>query len=88
MPNITLSLPKDIFDIVKKHSEIRWSEIARQAIEQYITRLKKIEIIEYQEKLETYDEMLKNSELTEEDVMSLDEKIKDGIYKKMKASLK
>jgi len=88
MPNITLSLPKEIFDVVKKHSEIRWSEIARQAFEQYISRLKKLELLEYQDKLKEYDEMLKNSELTEEEVMELDEKIKEGIYKKVKASQK
>jgi hypothetical protein len=88
MPNITLSLPKEIFEIIKKHSEIRWSEIARQAFEQYIDRLKKLELLEYQDKLKAYDEMLKNSELTEEDVMKLDEKIKEGIHKKVKASLK
>ena len=88
MPNITLSLPKEIFDVVKKHSEIRWSEIARQAFEQYISRLKKLELLEYQDKLKEYDEILKNSELTEEEVMELDEKIKEGIYKKVKASQK
>jgi hypothetical protein len=88
MPNITLSLPKNIFEIIKKHSEIRWSEIARQAFELYIARLKKIEMLEYQEKLKTYDEFLKNSELSEDDVMKLDEKIKDGINKKIQESLK
>ena len=88
MPNITLSLPKEMFEIVKKHSEIRWSEIARQAFEQYIARLKKMEMLEYQEKMQTYDEMLKDSELTENDVMQLDAKVKNGIHKRTKASLK
>ncbi len=47
-----------------------------------------MEMLEYQEKMQTYDEMLKDSELTENDVMQLDAKVKDGIHKRTKASLK
>ena len=69
MPNMTLSLPKDVYKIVKEHREIRWSEIARRAI------------AEYANKLALLDALTANSELTEEDVMKLDEKIKKGIFK-------
>ena len=69
MPNMTLSLPEDIYHIVKSHKEIRWSEIARKAI------------ADYAKKLVLMDAMLADSELTEEDVMKLDKKIKKGIHK-------
>lgn len=69
MPNITLSLPEDIYVIVKEHKEIRWSEIARRAIEDYA---KKIMLL---------DALTSESNLTEEDIREIDEKIKEGIYK-------
>ncbi len=68
MPNITLSLPEDIYSIMKQHGEIRWSEIARRAIS------------EYAKKLSLLDALTSESELTEEDIMDLDEKVKEGIY--------
>ena len=69
MPNMTLSLPEDIYKIVKTHKEIRWSEIARRAIEDYA---KKVTLL---------NAMTAQSELTEEDIMVLDEKIKSGLQK-------
>ena len=66
---MTLSLPEDIYHIVKSHKEIRWSEIARKAI------------ADYAKKLALMDAMLGDSELTEKDVMKLDKKLKKGIHK-------
>ena len=39
MPNITLSLPDDIHKKMKKYSEIKWSEVVRKAIVDYIRKL-------------------------------------------------
>ena len=69
MPNMTLALPEDIYQIVKSHKEIRWSEVARKAIE------------DYAKKLALLDALTTESELTEEDIMELDEKVKEGIYR-------
>jgi predicted CopG family antitoxin len=69
MPNMTLSLPEDVYRIVKMHNEIRWSEIARRAIEDYA---KKIELL---------NTMTAQSELDEEDIMALDRKVKSGVQK-------
>jgi len=33
MVNMTLSIPIQIHKIMKKHKEIKWTEVARQAIE-------------------------------------------------------
>jgi hypothetical protein len=72
MPNMTLSLPEDVYRIVKAHNEVRWSEIARRAIE------------EYAKKIVLLNAMTENSELTEEDIMTLDKKVKTGIQKHYK----
>ena len=69
MPNMTLALPEDVYQIVKSHNEIRWSEIARRAIS------------DYAKKLALLDTLTANSELTEADIMKLDKKIKKGIHK-------
>ncbi|WP_048146880.1 hypothetical protein [Pyrococcus abyssi] len=67
MPNITISVPDELYEIMKKHKEIKWSEVARRAM------------WEYAKKLELLDKLLENSELTEEDVSELARKIKRGI---------
>ena len=48
----------------KKHSEIKWSEIARRAMWAYA------------KKLELLDRLTEHSKLTEEDVMEIDRIIK------------
>jgi len=70
MPNMTLSLPEDVYTIVKSHKEIRWSEIARNAIE------------DYAKKLALLDTITANSELTDEEIMELDKKVKESMYKR------
>ena len=67
MPNMTLSIPDELYKIIKKHKEIKWSEVARKAM------------WEYAKKLELLDELLKNSQITEEDVIELGKKIKKDI---------
>ena len=39
MPDITLSIPEDVYKIVKKHRDIKWNEIARRAIEEYARKV-------------------------------------------------
>jgi len=40
MPHITLSIPTDLFEEMKKHPEVKWSEVARKAIRRYLLELK------------------------------------------------
>ncbi len=70
MPNMTLSIPEEIHSIIKKHNEIRWSEIARRAITQEANKLKLMDVI------------ASKSKLTMKDVKEIDEKIKEGIFKR------
>lgn len=73
MPNMTLSLPEDVYRIVKTHKEVRWSEIARRAIEDYA---KKIALL---------NTMTAKSELTEDNIMALDKNVKSGIQEHYKS---
>jgi SOS response regulatory protein OraA/RecX len=39
MVNMTLAIPKEIHDKMKQHKEIKWTEIARQAVEKKLKEL-------------------------------------------------
>ncbi len=39
MPNITFSVSKELYEKMKKYSEIKWSSLYRKMIEQYIEKL-------------------------------------------------
>jgi hypothetical protein len=73
MPNMTLSLPEDVYRIVKAHNEVRWSEIARRAIE------------DYAKKIALMNALTQESDLSEDDIMALDPKVKAGIQKHYKS---
>lgn len=64
MPNITLSVPENLHELMKKHRQIRWSEVARRAIE---FEARKMELVE---------KIASKSKLTMNDVMKLDSKVK------------
>ena len=72
MANITLSVPEDIHEIMKRHREIRWSEIARKAL------------VEQVKKLEVMEKIASKSKLTMHDVEEINEKIKKGLYARLK----
>ncbi|MEK6927031.1 MAG: hypothetical protein AABX11_01225 [Nanoarchaeota archaeon] len=74
MTNMTLALPEELHKIMKAHSEIRWSEIARQAL---WTNAKKLELM---------NKLLKNSHLSEEDALSIGRKVNSDIAKRHKIS--
>lgn len=71
MPNMTLSIPQELHQIVKQHNEIKWSEIARRAM------------WEQAKKVQLMDKLTGNSEFTEEDVAFLDHKIKAKLLKRL-----
>lgn len=71
MANITLSIPKETHDKMKLFSEIRWSEVARKAIEAKISNL------------ELLDKISKKSRLTKEDAKKLSKLIDTNVSKKL-----
>ncbi len=62
MPNITLSVPEDIYRKMKRYSEIKWSEVIRKAIAEYLEKLEEIETeVSSKELLEELGEDFRNS---------------------------
>ncbi|MCD6513700.1 MAG: hypothetical protein J7L07_02135 [Candidatus Odinarchaeota archaeon] len=49
MPNITLSLPDELYKRLKRYPEIKWSVVIRRYLEEYLRRL------EYREEAKTED---------------------------------
>lgn len=71
MANMTLTVPQELHKRMKQHTELKWSDVARQAFE------RKVEELEFMEKA------LKNSKLTEEDAERIGHKIKTEIRKRL-----
>lgn len=70
MVNMTLSIPKVLQETIKEHKEIKWSEVARQAM------------LKYAEKLKLMDKLSAKSKLTEEEAFEIGEAIKGSVWKK------
>lgn len=70
MTNITLSIPEELKKKMKRFSEMRWSEIARQAIEQRVNDLEEMERI------------VSKSKMTKKDADEIAKKIKRGAAKR------
>ena len=45
MPNITLSVPEKLYNIMKEHKEIRWTTIVRRALWDYVYEMQRKEKI-------------------------------------------
>jgi len=43
MPNITVSIPEELHKKMKRYSEVKWSEVVRKALTEYIGRLEFME---------------------------------------------
>ena len=69
---MTLAVPDDLHKIMRSHSEIKWSEVARQAL---WNKAKKLELL---------DKLLADSDLTEEDSLKLGKKINLAVFEKHK----
>lgn len=41
MPNITLSIPQELYERMKRHKEVKWSEVVRKAIVEYLEKIEK-----------------------------------------------
>ncbi|MDV3244795.1 MAG: hypothetical protein LYZ66_06455 [Nitrososphaerales archaeon] len=67
MTNVTLAVPEELHRVMKSHPEIKWSEVARQAMWEYARRL------------ELLDSIAKKSRLGEREARELDERVKKGI---------
>jgi hypothetical protein len=73
MPNVTLAVPEELHKIMKSHPEIKWTEIARQAMKDYALRL------------QVSDNIASKSKFTEKEALEMGEAVKKDValrYKK------
>jgi len=68
--NVTFAVPEELHEIMRRHPEIKWSEIARKAM------------WEYARKLDLMERITSESRLSEKDVLELDKKVKAGLRRK------
>jgi len=68
--NVTFAVPEELHEIMRRHPEIKWSEIARKAM------------WEYAQKLELMERITSESRLSEKDVLELDKKVKMEVSEK------
>lgn len=73
MVSITLSVPEELKTEMDTHPEMNWSEIARQAIKEKITILKKMDLL------------LSKSKLTEKDALEIGKKVNKAVAKRFSA---
>ena len=64
MTNITLSIEDSVYNKMKKHSEIKWSEFVRKIIKKQIEELERLEKHPHKESIMT---MLASEEVLRED---------------------
>ena len=72
MANLTLSVPDALYEEMKRHPEIRWSEVARQALARKLEDLGRL------------DALLAKSTLRERDVREVGRKVNEGVWKRHK----
>ena len=68
--NITLTIPNILHEKIRRHSEIRWSEVIRQLLQKKI------------EQLELINQIVNKSKLTQKDVDEISEKIDSNVAKR------
>jgi len=74
MPNITLSVPDDLFRKMKRHPEVEWSELVRRLISGRI------------QALESMDKITAKSALAPADVGELDHTLKAALLRRYRKS--
>lgn len=70
MTNVTLAVPKGLHEEMRRHPEIRWSEVARTAFQREV------------ERLHVLDRLLSESRLTERDAVALGKRIRRAAAEK------
>ena len=76
MPNVTLAVPEELHRIMKNHPEIKWTEVARNAMKEYAVRL------------EVLDDITSKSKFAEKDALVMSEALKVNIAKRYKKAMK
>ena len=67
---MTLAIPEDLKKLMEKQKEVKWTEVARQAM------------WEHAKKLEIMEKIVSKSKLTEKESIEIGRKIKKGVAKR------
>jgi len=70
MPNMTFAVPEELHQLMSKHRDIRWSEVARQAL------------WERARTLELMNKLLVSSKMNEKDALELGKLVNKGVAKR------
>jgi hypothetical protein len=70
MTNMTLAVPEELHIIMRRHKQIKWSEVAREAL---WNQAKKLEIM---------DKILSKSTLTEKDALEIGREVNKAVAKR------
>jgi hypothetical protein len=70
MVNVTFAVPEELHQAMRKHTEVKWSEIARKAM------------WEHARKIELMEKLVVESKLTEKQAEEIGEKIKARLHKR------
>lgn len=73
---MTLKVPDDLHEAMRRHPEIRWSEVARRAFQLELDRL------------DIYDRLLANSKVTIDDAVRIGREIKVAQAKRVERRIK
>lgn len=71
MTNVTLAVPRELHAEMRRHPEIKWSEVARQAFQRELDRINIL------------DRLLANSKLTEKDAVELGRRINRAVARRL-----
>ena len=71
MVNVTVTIPEELRNKLKKHDEVNWSAVIRKALQEY---LRNIEIAEA---------IAQKSKLTKKDAEEISKKINSGVAKEL-----
>ncbi len=73
VPNMTLSVDDELFAEIKRHKEIKWSEVARQAFRRKLDHV------------HVWDRLLAESELTEADISDVARDVDESMARRFEA---
>lgn len=49
MPNLTIAVPEELFEKMRRHREVKWGVVLRRAIAEYLRRLEGVEVVDVSE---------------------------------------
>jgi hypothetical protein len=71
MANLTLVIPEKLHEKMKRHSDVRWSEVVRMAI---LTKIENLELV---------DRLTGRSRLSAKDALEISKEIDEDVAKKL-----